>query len=233
MKRVLTTFSLALVTCLLAASARAQVGAAPQEQKYFRIPHKYHIYLELGGSLPSKPGVFSSYWNSSLLFATGGGINVIPWLDVNFNYTYTSWANNPTKSKPVIGFVGVPDVEGGLITTMTFSGSARFLAVPNSRTNPFAEIAVGYYKTKGEDLFIEDVLTNSMQDASGIMIAPSIGIQYALADSWSAYAKYSYNRCKSDVFAPGDLLAPEGGAPPVKGAAEVFQTITVGIMLRF
>jgi opacity protein-like surface antigen len=233
MKRVLTTLSLSLVVCILAGAARAQVGAPPEEQKYFRIPHKYHVYVEVGGALPYEPGVFNDYWNSSFLFATGGGVNVIPWLDVNFNYTYSSWANNSTKSKPVIGFVGVPDVEGGLITTMTFSGSARFLAVPNARTNPFAEVAVGYYTTKGEDVTIEGVLRNSMEDASGIMVAPSIGVQYALADSWSAYAKYTYVRCKSDVFAPGDLLAPEGGAPPVKGEAEVFQTITVGIMLRF
>ncbi len=233
MKRVLTTLTLSMALCALAGAARAQVGSPQEEQKYFRVPHKYHIYLELGGALPSEPGVFNDYWNSSLLFAVGGGVNVLPWLDVNANYTYSSWTNNSTASKPVIGFVGVPDVEGGLITTMTFSGSARFLAVPNARTNPFAEMAIGFYQTTGENIVIEGVVDNSMPDASGMLLAPAIGIQYALADSWSAYAKYAYILCTGTSFAPGDLLAPEGGAPPVDGENEVFQTITVGIVLRF
>jgi len=176
--------------------------------------------------------VFNDYWNSSFLFGLSGGINVIPWLDVNFNYTYSSWDNNSTESKPVIGFVGVPDVEGGLITTMTFSGSARFLAVPNARTNPFAEMTVGYYTTTGENIIIEGVLENEMPDANGMLIAPAVGVQYALADSWSAYLKFAYNICSSDVFAPGDLLQPPGGGEPVQGENEVFTTITVGIMIR-
>ncbi len=233
MKRALRAIGFSLVGCVLAGSAHAQVGSPPEEAKYFRIPHKFHLFVELGGALPTSPGEFNDYWNSAFQFGTGLGMNVLPWLDVNGNFTYTSWENNSTESKSVIGYVGVEEVEGGLITTMTFTGSARFLAVPNSRTNPFAEITVGYYTTSAEDLTIEGVLSNSMEDVSGILIAPSIGIQYALADSWSAYAEYSYVMCGGGEFAPADLLAPEGGAPPVPGDDQIFQTILVGIMLRF
>ena len=44
--------------------------------------------------------------------------------------------------------------------------------------------------------------------------------------------KFAYNICKSDEFAPGDLLQPPGGGEPVQGENEIFTTITVGIMLR-
>ncbi len=231
MKRVLTTMGLSL--CLLAGAAGAQVGGLPEEQKYFRIPHKYHVYVELAGALPVDPGVFNDYWNSAFQFGLGGGVTVLSWLDVKANFTYASWANNSTESKSVIGFVGVPDVEGGLITTMTFSGSARFVAIPNTRTNPFAEMTVGYYTTTAEPLTIEEVLENEMEDASGMMIAPAIGLQYALADSWSAYAKFAYVLCLSDTFAPGNLLQPVAGGQPVDGSDQVYSNIGVGIMLRF
>ncbi len=233
MKRALTTVGLSLVACILAGTARAQVGAPPEQAKYFRVPHKYQIYFELSGALPLEPGTFNDYWNSAFQFGAGGGYTVLPWLDVKANFTYASWANNSTESKSKIGYVGVPDVEGGLITTMTFSGSARFVGVPNARTNPFAEMTVGYYTTTLEDVFIEGVLENSAENASGLMFAPAVGIQYALADSWSAYAKYSYVVCASSSFAPGDLLLPPGGGEPVEGSNEVYSVIGVGVMLRF
>lgn len=233
MKRALTTIGILLVIGATSNSVRAQVGAPPEEQKYFRIPHKFHIIVDLAGALPTSPGVFNDFWNSAFQFGFGAGVSVIPWLDVNGMFTYASWDNNSTDSKSKIGYVGVPDVEGGLITTTTFSGAARFLAVPNARTNPFVEIAVGYYSTSGEDIQIEGVLVNEMESVSGMMIAPALGIQYSLADSWSAYAKYAYIICSSSEFAPGDLLLPEGGGEPVQGEDEIFQTIGVGIMLRF
>jgi opacity protein-like surface antigen len=232
MKRALSSMVLSLLGFVIVGSAHSQVGAPPEEQKYFRIPHKYHIYFEMTGALPSSPGVFNDYWNSAFQFGAGGGVTVLPWLDVRANFTYASWDNNSTESKSKIGFVGVADVEGGLITTLTMSGSARFVAVPNSRTNPFAEMAVGYFTTTAEDISIENVLQNSMEDTSGMMIAPSIGIQYALADSWSAYAMYRYVMCMGD-FAPGNLLLPPGGGAPVEGENQIFQNIGVGIMLRF
>jgi hypothetical protein len=233
MKRVMSTIGMFIVGSVLTSAAQAQVGTPPQEEKYFRIPHKYHVYVELSGALPVEPGLFNDFWNSSFHFGTGGGITLIPWLDINGNFTYTSWPNNSTDSKSKIGFVGVPDVEGGLITTMTFSGSARFVGVPSKRTNPFAEVAVGYYTTSAEDIEIEGVLNNSMESVSGMMVAPSVGVQYAMADSWSAYAKVSYVLCLSDKFAPGDLLEPVGGGEPTQGTDEIYSTIGVGVMLRF
>lgn len=233
MKRALTTIGLSLVGCFLAGAVRAQVGTPADELKYFRVPHKYHIHVELAGALPVNPGLFNDYWNSAFQFGAGGGVTVLSWLDVNANFTYASWDNNSTDSKAIIGFVGVNDVEGGLITTMTFSGSARFVAVPNARTNPFAEMAVGYYMTTGENIIIEGVLENEMPDASGMMFAPAVGVQYALADSWGAYAKFQYVYCTSSTFAPGDLLLPPGSTDTVEGDNEIFTVIGVGIVLRF
>jgi hypothetical protein len=233
MKRALTTIGLSLVGCFLAGAVRAQVGAPLEDQKYFRVPHKYHLHFELSGALPLEPGVFNDFWNSAFQFGAGGGVTVISWLDVNANFTYASWDNNSTESKAKIGFVGVPDVEGGLITTMTFSGSARFVAVPNARTNPFVEMTVGFYTTTAEDIVIEGVLENSMEDASGMMFAPGLGVQYALADSWGAYAKFSYVICSSSTFAPGDLLLPVGSTDEVQGEDQIYSVIGVGVMLRF
>jgi opacity protein-like surface antigen len=233
MKRALTTLGFSLLGCVLVGSVHAQVGSPPEQAKYFRIPHKFHVFVELGGSLPTSPGVFNDLWNSSFQVGAGGGVNVLTWLDVNANFTYASWDNNSTDSKSAIGFVGVPDVEGGLISTMTISGSARFIAVPSARTNPYAEVSVGYFTTSADDLVIEDVLTNTMESCSGMMIAPAVGVQYALADSWGAYAKYTYMYCSSSEFAPSDLLLPEGGGEPTEGGNQIFQTILVGIMLRF
>jgi hypothetical protein len=231
MKRALMTAGGLLV--LWAGSAVAQVGAPPQEAKYFRIPHKFQVFVELAGALPTSPGTFNDYWNSAFQFGLGGGMSVFPWLEVNGTFTYASWDNNSTQSKARIGYVGVEDVEGGLISTMTLCGAARFLAVPNSRTNPFAEMTIGYYKTSADDLTIEDVLVNSMYSVGGMLVAPAIGIQYALADSWSTYAKYSYVFCLGGEFAPSDLLLPPGGGERSSGDNQIYQTIGVGIMLRF
>lgn len=232
MKRVLKALGI-LVGCVMAGNAYAQVIAVPDDQKYFRVPHKFQAYLDFSGALPLEPGVFNDYWNSAFQFGVGGGICIFPWLEVNGNFTYVSWDNNSTFSKTKIGFVGVPDVEGGLITTKTFTGSARFIAVPNARTNPFAEVGVGYYTTEGADITIEGVLNNSMPPASGIMVTPAIGIQYTLSDAWGAYAKYTYVVCLSDAFAPGDLLQPVGGGEPIQGSDQIYSNIGVGIMLRF
>jgi hypothetical protein len=242
MKRVMSTIGVFMLGSVLSGAAQAQVGTPAQEEKYFRIPHKYHLYIDLSGAIPNEPGLFNDFWNSSFHVGLGGGVTLFPWLDVNGNFTYTTWPNNSTDSKVKIEYVGVSDVEGGTIKTMTFSGSARFVGIPNARTNPFAEVAVGYYTTSAENITIEPSttgqvqfpgLTNSMESASGMMVAPMIGLQYAMADSWSAYAKYAYVLCLGDQFAPGDLLEPVGGGEPVPGDTQIYTTIGVGVMLRF
>ena len=237
MKRAFMSFGFLFAVVCAVTPARAQVGSPLEEQKYFRVPHKYQIYFELAGALPSSPGTYNDFWNSAFQFGTGVGYTMFPWLDLKGNFTYASWDNNSTESKGKIEYVGVEDVEGGLIKTMTFSGSARFVGVPNSRTNPFAEVALGYFMTSADPITIEGVMegsaANTMEDASGMLIAPAIGLQYALADSWSAYAKYTYMFCSSSVFAPGDLLLPIDEEERVEGGNQIFQTIGVGIMLRF
>ena len=69
--------------------------------------------------------------------------------------------------------------------------------------------------------------------ASGLMVAPGVGLQYAMADSWSAYVKYAYVMCLGSEFAPGDLLQPPGGGEPVPGDTQIYTTLGVGVMLRF
>jgi Outer membrane protein beta-barrel domain len=236
MKRALTTLGI-LMGCVLAIDASAQVTAPPDDQKYFRVPYKYLIYVDFSGALPLAPGEFNDYWNSAFQFGVGGGMSIFTWLEVNGNFGYASWDNNSTLSKVKIGYTGVPEVEGGLLTTMSFTGSARFIAAPSLRTNPYAEVGVGYYKTTAEDITIEDafdavVLDNSMEPTSGMVVSLAAGVQYTLNESWGAYAKYTYVTCFSDTFAPGDLLLPVGGGEPVDGTNQVYSTIGVGIMLR-
>lgn len=233
MKRASAVTGVLVVIGALAGEARAQLGTPSPEEKYFRVPHKYQLFVDGSGALPSSPGEFNDYWNSSFQFGAGGGYTLFPWLDLKAVFTYASWDNNAIESKKAIGYTGLQEVEGGKITTMTISGSARFLAVPSARTNPFLEVSVGYYTTSADDLFIEGVLENSMEDANGLVVGPGAGIQYAMSDSWSTYVKYTYMLCVSDTFAPGDLLEPEGGGEPVDGQNEVYQTIGVGVMLRF
>ena len=76
MKRAFTTIGLSLVGCLLAGAVRAQVGTPADELKYFRVPHKYHIHVELAGALPVNPGLFNDYWNSAFQFGAGGGVTI-------------------------------------------------------------------------------------------------------------------------------------------------------------
>jgi hypothetical protein len=230
MKRALVT--VVLLAIGNAGFAWAQPVRQPDAEKYLRVPHRWQVYVELAGALPTSPGVFNDYWNSAFQFGAGAGVSVFPWLEVNGNFAYVSWSNNSTRSKGKIGYVGVNDVEEGTIKTMTISGSARFLAVPSSRTNPYAEVAIGWYSTSGDDLVIEGVLTNTMESASGITVAPSIGIQHALNEVWSAYARYTYILNLGDTFAPGELLQPEGGGEPLEGENQVYQSIGVGIVLR-
>jgi len=231
MKRALTTLGI-FMGCVLATDAYAQVMAPSDDQKYFRVPYKFQIYLDFSGALPVEPGEFNDYWNSSFQFGAGGGMSIFPWLEVNGNFTYVSWDNNSTLSKVKIGYAGVPEVEGGLITTKTFTGSARFIAGPSMRTNPFAEVGVGYFTTEAEDLTIEGVLNNSMEPTSGLMVTLGVGVQYTLSESWGAYAKYAYIMGLSGGFAPGDLLLPAGGGEPVAGSDQLYSNIGVGIMLR-
>ncbi len=235
MKRVLFLTVLVLQFVVLWDPAQAQQR---EEPKYLRLPHRFQIFLEGGIALPTKPSLMKDMWNSGFDFGIGAGMSIFPWLEVNGGFNTMSFSLDALKAKSALNYQGIADVEGGTITTRLFYGSARFLAVPKARTNPYAEVAVGYFRTAAEDVFVQDGrppgdLINSMPDVSGMMVAPSVGLQYALSDYWSAYARYTYVATLNDQFSPGDLLQPVSGSREDPTGSLVIQAITVGIMVRF
>ncbi|HET6347478.1 MAG TPA: hypothetical protein VFH88_00190 [Candidatus Krumholzibacteria bacterium] len=225
---------LALIAiCVAVVPASAQFGTEEQEVKYLQVPHRFQIFVDGGIALPSLPGLFKDYWNTAFNFGMGFGVVVFPWLEVNGTLNSISFNNNDIKSKSKLGYQGVKGLEGGAIHTRMFYGSARFIAVPHARTNPYVEIGVGGFKTKADDLSIENVVQNSMENVSGICVVPSVGIQYAMNERWSAYSKVTYAVNLNSDFAPGDLLIPVGSTQKTIGGNQVISSIVVGVMIKF
>ncbi len=218
--------------------AWAQLGGEVQEEKYIRLPHRFQVFVEAGMGLPAEPGIFNDYWNSSFQFGFGAGMVIFPWLEVNGTYKSFSFSNNSLESKGKIGYTGVEPVEEGAIHTTLIYGSARFMGVPKSRTNPFLEIGVGHFSTQADDLIIEgeeetdpEVLRNTMESVSGLTVIPAAGVQYSMSERWSAYARYSYIINLNGDFAPGDLLLPVGATTTTEGGNQVISSIVVGLVL--
>lgn len=240
MKRALFLGLLCVAGVVCARDVQAQVNRQQAEVKYLRVPHRFQIYVDGGSALPAAPGLWNDYWNSAFTFGAGFGVSIEPWLEVNGTINRGSFTLNAIKAKSKIDYSGIEDVQGGSVTTMVFSGSVRFLGVPKQRTNPYVEIGVGAFKTKGEDVFIEgstpnapEVVHNKMKDVSGISVWPAAGIQYAMNDHWSSYARFTYMINLNKDFAPGDLLLPVNATEPTVGGDQVISSISVGIMLRF
>jgi hypothetical protein len=220
--------------------AWSQLGGEIQEEKYIRLPHRFQILVEGGMGLPAEPGLFNDYWNSAFQFGVGAGMVILPWLEINGTYTSLSFSNNALESKGKIGYTGVEAVEEGSIHTTIIYGSARFIGVPKSRTNPFVEFGLGYFSTKADDLVIEgeeetdpEVLRNTMESVSGLSVIPAVGVQYSMNERWTAYTRYTYIMNLNEDFAPGDLLLPVGATEPTKGGNQVISSIAVGIMMTF
>lgn len=230
MKRAFVMAALTLSAAVFTGAPRAQTTEEPQ---YLRLPHRFQIFFEGGGALPTKPSIWNDRWNSAFAFGMGAGVSIFPWLEVNGGFNTMSFSLNTLQAKAVLGYQGIKEVEGGTVSTTQFYGSARFIAAPRKRTNAFAEAMVGYFKTTGDDVVIEDELVNTMEDVSGLSGAGAVGIQYAMADAWTAYAKYTYTVNFSDSFAPGDLLQPITGPRDEPEGNQVIQTLGVGIMVRF
>jgi len=233
MKRALLFIGLVAVLAN-AVPARAQFGVEVQEEKYMQIPHRFQVVVDGASGLPTEPGVFNDYWNTGFQFGIGFGMAVFPWLEVNGNYTTVSFSNNAIESKGKVGYVGVQALEGGAVHTKTYWGSARFIAVPKARTNPYIEVGLGYFSTNADDLVIEGVLVppNSMEPVNGMCFLPAVGIQYAMNERWTTYAKYTYQVNLNSDFAPGDLLMPAGSTTPTIGGNQVISSIGVGVMLK-
>lgn len=232
MKRAVLSLGLiALLASVVPASA--QLGGEEREEKYLQVPHRWQLFMDGGIGMATDPGLFNDYWNTSFLFGIGGGIVIFPWLEVNGTYNSASFNNNAIASMEKVGYTGTKPIEGGKISTTMYWGSARFIAVPHARTNPYIEIGVGGFKSKADDLFIEGVLHNTMATVSGMCFVPALGIQYAMNERWNAYTKYTYAVNLNSDFAPGDLLLPAGATEKTEGGNQVISSINVGIMMKF
>jgi hypothetical protein len=216
-----------------AVPASAQLGGEEREEKYLQVPHRFQIFMDGGIALPAGPGLFNDFWNTAFNFGFGGGMVIFPWLEVNGTYNSLSFANNDIQSKEKVGYQGVKDLVGGTVHTKMYYGSARFIAVPHARTNPYIELGVGGFSTKADDLTIEGVVRNTMTPVSGMCFVPSIGIQYSMNERWTAYSKYTYALNLNSDFAPGDLLLPAGSTTKTVGDKQIISSITVGVMIKF
>ncbi|HEX6790624.1 MAG TPA: hypothetical protein VF247_04870, partial [Candidatus Krumholzibacteria bacterium] len=187
---------LGLVACMLnAATSFAQIGAERREEKYLRVPHRWQIFLDGGIGMPTDPGLFNDFWNTSFQFGLGAGMVIFPWLEVNGTFNNLSFNNNHIESQAKLEYQGTEAIEGGTVHTKMYYGSVRFIAVPKQRTNPYVELGVGAFNTKGDDLVVDDPINprhNTMKSVSGMCVVPSAGIQYALSERWGAYTKYTY-----------------------------------------
>jgi hypothetical protein len=231
--------ALLVVVLMLAAVPAGLAHAQTEEPKYLRLPHRFQIFLEGGGSVPSAPSISKDMWNSAFNFGIGAGASIFPWLEVNAGFNTMSFGLDHLKAKGIIGYQGIQEVQGGAVSTKVYYGSARFIGVPKSRTNPYAEVEVGYFNTSAEDVVIEDAygngqsLINTMESVSGMSVSGAAGIQHALGDYWTAYARYVYTANLNGDFSPGDLLQPISGSREIPGGNQVVQSLSVGIMVRF
>ena len=151
MKRAVLSLGLiALLASVLPASA--QLGGEEREEKYLQVPHRWQLFMDGGIGMPTDPGLFNDFWNTSFQFGVGGGFVIFPWLEVNGTFNNLTFSNNAIASMEKVGYTGTKAIEGGTIHTKMYWGSARFIAVPHARTNPFIEIGVGGFKTKADDL---------------------------------------------------------------------------------
>jgi len=232
MKRAV--FLLALVICAVhGAPASAQFGEVEREEKYLQMPHRFQIFIDGGIALPTDPGLFNDYWNTAFQFGIGGGMVIFPWLEVNATYNTSSFSNNHIRSKEKLEYSGFEEIQGGAVHTKMYYGSARFIAVPRARTNPYIEVGVGGFSTKADDLFVEGVVQNKMETVSGMCFVPSVGLQYAMNERWTAYTKYTYALNLNADFAPGDLLLPVDSTEKTVGGKQIISAIIVGVMIKF
>jgi opacity protein-like surface antigen len=216
-----------------AVPAWAQLGGEVREEKYLQVPHRFQVFLDGAIAMPTEPGLFNDYWNTAFQIGVGFGMVIFPWLEVNGTFNNMSFSNNDIESKEKLEFQGVEDLEDGTIHTMMYWGSAKFIAVPRARTNPFIEIGVGGFSTKADDLIVEGVVRNTMESVSGMCVVPSVGLQYAMNERWTAYTKYTYAINLNEDFAPGDLLLPAGSTTRTVGGNQVISAIGVGVMIKF
>jgi opacity protein-like surface antigen len=234
MKRFITGIVIVLVVGSAASHAFAQTD------EYFRRPH--HIALSLDGGLgtPAQPAKLKDLWNTGWPFSATLTASVFSWLEIGGGFTYARFGISENKAKAAVRIIATSEITGGDIKLMEYFGLVRFIAVPNQRTNPYAEFRLGASKISADNLEVGSSasgpeifpgFSNEMPDANAGHFSAGGGLRYALTDYWSAYAKYIWTMNLGNTFAPGDLVRPDG-AEPTEGENMQFGAFIVGIMIR-
>lgn len=237
MKRTIGLLFMGLVLLGVASESLAQTD------EYIRRPHRFTVWMDGGLAIPSQPAEFSDLWNTTWPFSGGVGVSVFSWLEVSGGLRYGSFGISEIPAKSAIGIVTTAAIDGGSITVLEYFGTARFIAVPSQRVNPYAEVSVGAFDISADDLNVEETssgpfvtpaFTNSMENVSGIHTAFGAGIQYALNDYWSAYTKFTWTINLNDDFTPRRLVArpDDDENTEYNGDSMQYGLVSVGIMIR-
>jgi opacity protein-like surface antigen len=234
MKRVVVTVLAGAILVAMTSPLCAQT------EEYLRRPHRVAISVDGGMAIPSKPSVYNDLWNTGWPFSIGATVSIFSWLEVGGGLTYGAFSISEINAKPAMGIVATSEVNGGDIKLLEYYGVARFIAIPNQRTSPFAEVEVGVHRITADDIQVEGsaagptifpAFSNSMPAADGIHFAGGAGLRYALGDNWTAYTKFMWTVNLGNNFAPGDLVRRRG-SEPTEGENMQFGTVIVGIMIR-
>jgi opacity protein-like surface antigen len=236
MKRFIGLLLMSVVITGVASDAVGQVD------EYVRTPHRVSVTLDAGLAMTSKPSDFKERWNTTWPFGVGVGVSVFSWLEVSGGVTYGSFGTSEIQAKKALEIERTASIEGGSIAVLEYYGSARFIAVPSQRVNPFAEIRVGAFKTKIDDLEVSDSrsqgeevpgFTRSAEDVDGIHFSFGGGLLYALNEHWSAYSSFLWTMNLNEDFMPAALVRPESRTVESLNKGNMhFATILVGIMIR-
>jgi len=234
MKRFITVVVIALFVGSAASHAFAQTD------EYFRRPHHIALSLDAGLATPAQPAALKDLWNTGWPFSATITASVFSWLEIGGGFTYARFGISENKAKAAVRIVATSEITGGDIKVMEYYGLARFIAVPNQRTNPYAEFRVGACKITADDLEVGSSVSgpeifpgfsNDMPDANGGHFSAGGGLRYALTDYWTAYTKYIWTMNLGNTFAPADLVRPQG-AERTEGDNMQFGTLIVGVMIR-
>jgi hypothetical protein len=235
MKRSIVTILVGLVITGATSQALAQT------ETYIRRPHRITVWMDGGLAIPSQPSEFSDLWNTTWPFSGGVGLSIFSWLEVAGGVKYGSFGISEIPAKSAIGLVSTAAIDGGSIAILEYYGTARFIAVPSQRVNPYAEVSVGAFRITGEDLEVEATdsgpepipgFTNTMEDVDGIHVSVGAGIQYALDEYWTAYSTFTWNLNLNDDFAPRSLVQRASRDAEITSDSMQYGLVSVGIMIR-
>jgi opacity protein-like surface antigen len=236
MKRLIGLVLISVVMTGVASEALGQID------EYVRRPHQMTVWVDAGLSMASQPADFKERWNTTWPFSGGIGVSAFSWLEIAGGLSYGKFGISEIPAKSALEIETTASIEGGSVTLLQYYGSARFIAVPSQRVNPYAEVRVGLFSATMEDLEVSAArtqgeetpgFTRSTEDVDGIHFSFGGGLQYALNDSWSAYSAFMWTMNLNEDFTPSALVRPESRSEESLESNHMqFGTIIVGILIR-